>query len=173
MWNAYCWLVQKQEIGEGNFCLNNGYEWGINIQKNNKLHKSNTRYEIPENTRRSQKVAPHVFYLLYTSCTYENFTELHYNVNESIVIFQCGLHPCREPSSTCEAAHVLPPSKSCSPPLCGKWDMGFCSACHCCNHFQRTTHMITWQYKVRIIERMRQTVHPKTEHQPWSSQAVQ
>jgi len=38
---------------------------------------------------------PLVFYwMLFTSWTYENFTELHYNFAEGMVIFKCILHLC-------------------------------------------------------------------------------
>jgi hypothetical protein len=52
-------------------------------------------------TRGSQKVMSNIFYfMLFTSWTCQNFTELHDNIAESIHIFQFSLHLCRQSSST-------------------------------------------------------------------------
>jgi hypothetical protein len=68
--------------------------------------------------------------MLFTIWTCEDSTQIHYNIAECIVIFQCGLHLCQQYSSTLGQEHVLPPSKRCSPSSASHWHMAFCSACH-------------------------------------------
>ena len=65
-------------------------------------------------TRGSQKVMHIIFYYtLFTRWVCENFTELHHNIVEGVVIFQVGLHHCRQ-SCNFEQRHAFLPGKSCS-----------------------------------------------------------
>ena len=52
------------------------------------------------------------YFMLFTFCTFKDYTELHYSIAEGIVFF-IVVHRFQQPSSTFEQDHVFPQSKSC------------------------------------------------------------
>ena len=53
--------------------------------------------------------------MLFTSWTFEHFTELYYSISEGVIIFHFSLHLCRQSSPTFEQEHVFSSGKSCCP----------------------------------------------------------
>jgi hypothetical protein len=84
----------------------------LSIHRNARNHKGNRNYSllgVP--TRDSQKVMPLTVYLMiFPSWTCENFEELHCNIAEGTVSFQCSLHLCLQSSSTFERQRWSPSS---------------------------------------------------------------
>jgi len=73
-------------------------------------------------------MSPVFHFMLFTSWTCGNFTELSYNIAEGIVFVQCSLHLCWWLSSTCKTRACIPSCYKLLSFLCSHMCMVFFSA---------------------------------------------